>query len=874
MSKIKFNLKKNSQIDEENIWYEQQDMMREDDIAEQFGTGIGGVEESSQFQFTNEELQEFENLATKKGVDWNLVSQVIEGIYPELSQGFISKSEAVQNVKDSIEYFAEMAQQSFPQQPLEIEQPTEQPETELEPAGDKGDLEEGLPAEDKVETDEEEEERDDVLFTDLTKRFDIRNLFKQTKQSQEFMESFGKEDLAQHPLFEKTLNRLRSQLRNWYEDVAAHTDLSDASLSGPLWQALEGALGVASREFTGRGSSEMRRDFRVGIFARRPELVPPELEQDMKNVQRMWDIYLERIQERDKSRYAREAAHVESQGLEPQSVNSAMPGYVKPIQSRITGPTKERILKQYKGGDFARQLLDYLDVLIQNKDERILDPIFERASFLAAYNLGQKENRDIERQAPTVRDDQGEERGIDEIVGGELTTQERVNPEASMTFEERKDAILDSTSMVSNFMGDVWNSLRNYVDVRDIDDPKKQKKIDAQISASDIVKLKNELFRSQVSELTGKQPKPIPRQRALEIGLEQALREEQSASEAGDEKAQSKADRKVEKALKKLEPGEVYSSPRGLLNNKGIIKWNKGSNRSLSDQLSDVINPATFQQYNKDMNEMKMRIKELARARNINPDNYDQYPAIRQEINKEERFQDPVFQSMLNDDRFIRMSLAQSLDDIQRNHGLNEKKLHAKNVIIWSHLSADALIAVARGIQKLKNELKDKDSEIVEERLKEFEIARQNFLTFMKYHSSIDPDKDLNPKTGGHTKLKKILQLALGNKKGSQLYNSLEEDLNRRGMKLDGRAMIAMIGGLIPLPENIVEVLADWGGYEEARSKMAYMIWSSSMYKIAKLNELKTSVIKVASNDNNYVRNINDKIENIKYKCYTSIYEC
>jgi len=232
----------------------------------------------------------------------------------------------------------------------------------------------------------------------------------------------------------------------------------------------------------------------------------------------------------------------------------------------------------------------------------------------------------------------------------------------------------------------------------------------------------------------------------------------------------------------------------------------------------------------------------------------DLYDRIRESVSSNAAYQDKTLAGFLNDDNFIKHTLEQSQKYIDARSELTSQQYTSQSGQVWGRLAADALIAFIRGKGKLEKEISTLMPEEREKRIKDFQIARQNFLTFIRYHASLGPKPEGSPKDkiGGHAKLKGILEDI-----GPGLYKEL--GIN----KLNGRDMISMIAGgpLSPRLKQIFTLLESklsrWEGY-----KQAVAIYVNMMTKISKLRKMNGKMIRISSSPES-VKNMHDKMDDI-----------
>jgi len=146
-------------------------------------------------------------------------------------------------------------------------------------------------------------------------------------------------------------------------------------------------------------------------------------------------------------------------------------------------------------------------------------------------------------------------------------------------------------------------------------------------------------------------------------------------------------------------------------------------------------------------------------------------------------------------------------------------------LVIWSYLAADSLISVAQGINKLNEQLTSPSVTETQKRkaVADFERARQNYLIFIGYHSSLLGEfgrggKDVAAKLGENKKLKSLF-----------------------GVSLEARDILQMIAGYKNIPAEIMDKLASHK-YETAN-----ILYNDMLVKISKLRNIRKDIIRRAS---------------------------
>jgi hypothetical protein len=708
---------------------------------------------------------------------------------------------------------------------------------------------------------------DEAVNTDKTNFFGISNYFMPTEQSQLFKDNFPPEVVRQSPEFMDSLNSLASKIKSRYSypgGAAQRLGLLDKSISkeerikiilGYLWQAMEAALGENRRIYEYAAQGDLR-DSRLAIFVNNEDLVPDHLRGSWEDVKKSWDYALRLSTQKDQARYDKDVQKALAQGYTKEDIvntkeDSHLPGkfYVRPVKKSITGPTKEKLLASYAGGKLANDLQEHLSELLKARDQRVLPGILRRAEDIAAY-VAYKDFPQQEQSMPKDMVEEGEAGEFDVLDPVDKFNKTVVDrSESRMSPEERINSVRDGTVLVNDFMNEMKDVMGTYVDSLS---GVSQKTKDSAIGAVDLVSLKSALFKRQVSDLFSNATFLRKPEEVKDPELRKLLKLMDNS-----EKSTSPVDQKeIDSILEKLAPGEVYATPVGIFNNIGGIRWKKTNKSDYENQMANAVSPKVTTQYNNLLYQMKTDIKSIAEKLQVQglDSSEDFYDRIRKTVSSNPVYQDPTLAKFLNDDNFVRHTLEQSQKYIDARSNLNTQKYLSQSGFVWGKLAADALIAFIRGKGKLEKEISTLMPGEREKRIRDFQIARQNFLTFIRFHASLGPKPEGSPKdkVGGHAKLKGILEDI-----GPGLYKEL--GIN----KLNGRDMISMIAGG-PLPPRLKQIftlleskLSRWEGY-----KQAVAIYVNMMTKISKLRKMNGKMIRISSSPES-VKNMHDKMDDI-----------
>jgi len=744
---------------------------------------------------TDKDIQEISQYAIGKGLLQNGVDQlnpIISRINAEIQSGQKTKRDAMLLLVDIIDGLLEKQGEALKNEPVmtqpgKVDTMVETPEDEdfeetppqiQEEEENKEQGETPASAEERgrsiilPETVEELTEEDfsqfPISYEIGGKSMAIQNIYRITPQSDKMLSTFGVNNLVKNPLFKKHLRYTALDIKARY-----HIDVHPDEIVGAFYRNLMNALSIKERYDPRSDSVDPNKttDFRLKFFTDAPNLVPVELYPEWIEMEK---AFVETLRDRQQ---------------------------IRPEQKVIYDVTKAALLAQ---SNLSKPLIVQLNKLINSRDSRMLDPIYKEAQYLTRYEVGERERSKSgdklrERQAPATEDDSGNIQEVSDF--GQETPGSLVNRDKPKQFslKENQASFGTSATMMKDFMESVWENLS-----AGITDPKDYLMVEK-------IRLKLELFKQQSKELF------------------------------------------------QYESGKYQASKDRVYNKDGEVVWNKAPSRvkmqladgtvgefDIDTQFSGIVGKQSF--YNNYMNllRMKMAVQSLIKEMNINVDNPQSASLIRQRVSEMNPvFKTEAFQSFLSDPNFIKMTARQSntmtkpkasgqspLNVLENeffkrseNPGQQPRKLDESMLVIWSYLAADSLISVAQGVNKLNKQLASPSvtGEQKRKAIADFERARQNYLMFIGYHSSLlgefgRGEKPVVPKLGENRKIKALF-----------------------GVSLEARDILQMIAGYKPIPEEIMEKLASH------KYPVANAIYNNMLIKISKLTEIRRDIIKRAS---------------------------
>ena len=738
---------------------------------------------------TDQNIQEISQYAIGKGLlqeGINQIGPVIRRLNTEIQAGSKTKRDSMLELVDVIDGLLEkQGSQPVMTQPGEVDTMVETPEEiedlppqiqEEEQSTEHGETpataEERGQAIVLPETVEEMGEEDfsqfPVSYEIGGKSMAVQNIYRITPQSDKFLSNFGVDALIQNPLFKKHLRYTSLDIKTRY-----HFDIHPDELYGAFYRNLMNALSIKERydPRTDTVDPEKTTDFRLKIFADAPALVPVELYPSWIEME---NLFADTLRERQQ---------------------------IRPGQQLIYDVTKSALLAQ---SEMAKPLIIALNKLINSKDPRILVPIYKEAQYLTRYEIGERERAKSgdklrERQAPATENDSGD---IQEVTDfGQETPAQMSNRDKPKQFSLKENQVSFGTSatMMKDFMDSVWENLS-----ASVTDPKDYLMIEK-------IKLKIEMFKQQSKDLF------------------------------------------------QYESGKYQASKDRIYNENGEVVWNKPQSKikirlddgtvgefDINTQFSGMVGKKSFYDNYMNLLRLKMAIQSVIKEMNLNIDNPQSISFIKQRVSEmNPMFKTDTFQSFLSDPNFIKMTAGQSKvmaksksvsqaplniveNEFFKRSGSPDKqpqKLDNTMLVIWSYLAADSLISVAQGINKLNEQLTSPSVTETQKRkaVADFERARQNYLIFIGYHSSLLGEfgrggKDVAAKLGENKKLKSLF-----------------------GVSLEARDILQMIAGYKNIPAEIMDKLASHK-YETAN-----ILYNDMLVKISKLRNIRKDIIRRAS---------------------------
>jgi len=752
---------------------------------------------------TDKNIQEINQYAMGKGLLETGLGQlgpIINRINTEIQAGQTTKRDAMLELVDIIDGLLEKQSETLKSQPVmtqpgEVDTMVETPEEEDLPPQ----IQEEEQNEDQGETPARAEERGRLVILpefategeeDASqypisyqiggKYMAVQNIYRVTPQADKMLFNFGIDELVKNPLFKKHLRYTSLDIKTRY-----HFDIHTDELYGAFYRNLMNALAIKQRydPRTDTIDPKVTTDFRLKFFADAPALVPIELYPDWIEMERS---FADTLRQRQQAR---------------------------PEQAMLYDVTKAELLA--KSG-MAKSLIAGLNKLINNKDPRMLVPIYQEAQYLTRYEIGVREKARSsgklkERQAPATTDDSGSVKEVTDFGQEKPADLVNRNQPKQFTLKENQVSFDTSSTMMKDFMDGVWNDL----DAR-ITKPKDYLMIEK-------IKLKLELFKQQSKDLF------------------------------------------------QYNSGKYQTSKDRIYNENGEVVWNKPPRKikiklddgtigefDINTQFSGIVGINSFYKNYMNLLRMQMAIQSLIRDMNINIDNPQSLDLIRQRVSEmNPAFKTEALQSFLSDPKFIKMTAGQAkmiikpklepsadpdaplppakniveneFDKRCKNLNKQPHKLNDSMLTIWSYLASDTLISVAQGINKLNKQLVNPSvtSEQKRKAVEDFERARQNYLVFIGYHASLLSEFSSRKNTP-------VAKQALGNnKKIKELFH----------IDLTARDVLQMIAGYKPIPKEIMDKVSS------QEYATANTIYNDMLIKISKLEDIRKNLMKQASMD-------------------------
>ena len=608
------------------------------------------------------------------------------------------------------------------------------------------------------------------------------NIFRVTPQAEKMLYNFGKENIMNNPMLDRAIGAAIKEIREHYPRIKDITSKDD--IKGVMYKNILCALSVKEKKDIYSGKYEDKRvDYRLKLYVDAPELVPSHL-----------DTEWQKIKDRFKQELAARQAKSIANGKEPQKV--------------IYDVTQSDIIE--KSG-IAPELIANLNKLINNKDLRMLEPIYFEAAHLSAYELGHRE-APKEGQLPGVKNENGEDQDLIGEEGEETSTKIReMSLEERPTFEANQKSYMADAKVISGFMDDVWQEIESSTK-----DPKKYADMER-------VKLNMELFKDQAKSL---------------------LTEDSGRYDS--------TQKKVFNDRGKIMFYKSPKKPPGKLTGPALAAWHEKQRKleddakvfvkqpddtllektPLNDQMAGIVNDETFFKNYVDLLKLKAEISDAVLKSGINVNTPEGIDNVKQIIISKNPAiaEDPVFSAFLNDEQFIKMAASQSLFELipeyqdakekyEKAPDKAGKALRESLKASWGNIGAEALVAVAKKEKQLEQQLANVQDEGERNKaVADFIRARQNFISVLGIHSTF-----------------------LSEHKESKIKGK-NRKLNAMGIPMLNRDMLQMIAGYKEIPPDTMAKLLS------AKYKAALKVYNNMMYKLAKLEKIKLASVNVPNN--------------------------